>query len=380
MYDKAKDKIIDENIEKCLITENNTVNVHNNSNIIKKNYLLEEIEDNKFQNLLYKIIEDKDCTNKLMNENLLKRNLMENIIKENEISQNDPFQEIDNNIDNDLDRTITSHSAEDVNLIHELNEFEDVKVNYEKHSELIKDDNTIIKAYLQNNDKQSLLEEITDNNAKSLIDTNTDKILLLEQIKDIVGKPVMIKEQNIQIKKNMQNVEIIAILPKNIRKINIVLDLDNTLVFACTDNHSHLIKECNKEYKTYSIDNSDNEIKKYSIQNSDKNIFDLKIPFEGRSIKYRIQIRKYVVEMLIKLSSFCNFYIYTLGRTAYANEVLKLLKQISKLNLLIIANVEFKEMISAKTSDHQHLPKSLKRYYLRFLLDFLTTSNSLITV
>ena len=124
--------------------------------------------------------------------------------------------------------------------------------------------------------------------------------------------------------------EIIEIIEENNQRINIILDLDSTLVFASAEGYTNQIKECNNEKIKYSINNSNNENLSYSIQNSDKNIFDVSIPLEGHTVRLRIQIRKFVVEMLLNLNSFCDFYIYTLGRTPYANEVIKILKELSK--------------------------------------------------
>ena len=96
------------------------------------------------------------------------------------------------------------------------------------------------------------------------------------------------------------------------RKINIILDIDQTLVFSQKIEDSTIINInndlCNDNYYIeFFIDN-----KKYN---------------------YFIQVRKGLKDFILKLSPFCNFYVNTMANKVYIKEILILLNQKYNLNL-----------------------------------------------
>lgn len=95
-------------------------------------------------------------------------------------------------------------------------------------------------------------------------------------------------------------------------KINIILDIDQTLVFSQKIEDSKIINlnndVCNDNYYIeFYIDN-----KKYN---------------------YFIQVRKGLKDFILKLSPFCNFYVNTMANPIYIKEILILLNQ--KYNLIL---------------------------------------------
>ena len=88
-------------------------------------------------------------------------------------------------------------------------------------------------------------------------------------------------------------------------KINIVLDLDMTLIYAKLFNG-----------KTSILENTDD-------------YFYIKIEIQKIIYNFRLKIRNYTIELLKKLSQFCNIYVFTHGQTPYATEVIKILVDLS---------------------------------------------------
>jgi len=100
-----------------------------------------------------------------------------------------------------------------------------------------------------------------------------------------------------------------------IRKINLILDLDSTMVFA-----------------------ENNEMDKFRIHSQlfnpkQKEMFNIEFLLEDKFWKMNIRIRKNVINLLRSVSKFCNIFINTHGQTPYAIEVIKLLSEKSKVHL-----------------------------------------------
>ena len=68
----------------------------------------------------------------------------------------------------------------------------------------------------------------------------------------------------------------------------------------------------------------------YTNKNTDT-IYTIRPLINERIMSLKIKLRKFSIEMLKRLSVICDFYVYTHGRTEYANEVLKILKDQSKI-------------------------------------------------
>ena len=93
------------------------------------------------------------------------------------------------------------------------------------------------------------------------------------------------------------------------KKINLILDIDETLVF------SELEKELNKE-----------EDINFLNENSKKeDIYFIKIEVNNIIYIYKVQIRKNLANFFKELNPYCNFYINTMASPLYINEVVNIL-------------------------------------------------------
>ena len=96
-------------------------------------------------------------------------------------------------------------------------------------------------------------------------------------------------------------------------KINIILDIDQTLVFSQKIEEKERIININKDLC------NDNYYIEFYIENKKYNYF--------------IQVRKGLKDFILKLSPFCNFYVNTMANPVYIKEVLILLNKKYNLNL-----------------------------------------------
>lgn len=102
------------------------------------------------------------------------------------------------------------------------------------------------------------------------------------------------------------------LIKNNDFKINIVLDLDSTLIFADQADR---------------VDNLD-------YQNPDKEEIFLIQPMISKNVyKLKFKIRKNCLELIRKLSKICNIFIYTHAQEPYAKEVVKLLSERSGIEI-----------------------------------------------
>ena len=104
-------------------------------------------------------------------------------------------------------------------------------------------------------------------------------------------------------------------------KINIILDIDLTLVYS---------QRINSDEEMLLYNNRKNN--KYS---DDSHLIEFYL--ENKKYIYNIQVRKGLKEFMLKLLPYCNFYISTMANAIYIKEVLKLLNK--KYNLILSNNV-----------------------------------------
>ena len=97
-------------------------------------------------------------------------------------------------------------------------------------------------------------------------------------------------------------------------KINIILDIDQTLVFS---------QKIEEKEKIVNINNNDLCNDNYYIE----------FYLENKKYNYFVQVRKGLKDFILKLSPFCNFYVNTMANPVYIKEVLILLNKKYNLNL-----------------------------------------------
>jgi len=176
-----------------------------------------------------------------------------------------------------------------------------IKENYSKEEQIKKEinDNFSIEDFCFKYDKKE--EEIKDNfddfdkiKEKEIINDLYQEKNLNQQKKDIHKLIEKIKKMNIE--------EIIKTQEGNAnKKLNIVLDLDNTCIFAFQISHQDQLKL----------------ILKYP----EKEIFFIEFMMNGNFIISALLIRKGLKEFFDFTKNFCNFYINTLGYENYGLEI-----------------------------------------------------------
>ena len=120
-----------------------------------------------------------------------------------------------------------------------------------------------------------------------------------------------ISEKNEDVKLTTENYKNIINSETFWEKINLVLDIDETLVF------SKMVKELKKE--------DDEALSLLKEDYSKDDIYYIKLDTNKRKFIYKVQVRKNMAYFFKKLSPFCNFYINTMATPLYVNEVINIL-------------------------------------------------------
>lgn len=106
-------------------------------------------------------------------------------------------------------------------------------------------------------------------------------------------------------------------------KINIVLDIDSTIIFAETISRDILANTT--EASNYMPTND----KVFNSSFEKEEIFFIKPVINNAVFTLKFKIRKYVIEFIQRVSRFANLYIHTHGQEPYAKEVIKIINTLS---------------------------------------------------
>ena len=180
---------------------------------------------------------------------------------------------------------------------------------------------------LDTNSTLITLEEEPNNNEEEDLMQYLDEIELV--LKDIYSKGIYMKnfinlvkakiggtqitEKNVDVKLTTENYKNIINSESFWEKINLVLDIDETLVF------SKMVKELKKD------EDHDEELSMLKEDCSKDDIYYIKLDTNKRKFIYKVQVRKNMAYFFRKLSPFCNFYINTMATPLYVNEVINIL-------------------------------------------------------
>ena len=160
----------------------------------------------------------------------------------------------------------------------------------------------------------------SDTSSTEAVENSNDyKNVFLKIIKKISTK---FNLESLNINENNINNKINKIISHANSKINIILDIDLTLVYSQRINS-------NEELLLYN--NNKNKNNGYS---EDSHL--IEFYFENKKYIYNIQVRKGLKEFMIKLLPYCNFYVSTMANSIYIKEVLILLNK--KYNLILNNN------------------------------------------
>ena len=186
----------------------------------------------------------------------------------------------------------------------------------------------------------------SDTSSTEAIESSFDyKNELLKIIKKISIKYNL---ENYNISEYNINNKINEILLQPNSKINIILDIDQTLVYSQRIN--------NKE--ELALYNNNNEY-------SDDCHF-IEFILENKKYLYNIQVRKGLKEFILKLLPYCNFYISTMANPIYIKEVLTLLNK--KYNL-ILNNSGSNNVFITYQNEKKTLPSEITKYGNFLILD-----------
>ena len=186
----------------------------------------------------------------------------------------------------------------------------------------------------------------SDTSSTEAIESSFDyKNELLKIIKKI---SIKYKLKNLNISVNNINNKINEILLQPNSKINIILDIDQTLVYSQRIN--------NKEELTLYNNN---------IQYNDDCHF-IEFNLENKKYLYNVQVRKGLKEFILKLLPYCNFYISTMANPIYIKEVLTLLNK--KYNL-ILNNSGSNNVFITYQNEKKTLPSEITKYGNFLILD-----------
>ena len=134
--------------------------------------------------------------------------------------------------------------------------------------------------------------------------------------------------------------EIVSKMENN--KINIVLDIDQTLVFSQKITDPELIKNYQNKFQNFF---------------SNSHLLEIST-IDGKKIYFNVQVRKNLTEFLQNIQNFCNFYINTMASPLYVNAVLTLLYQ--KYNLRL-SNSGKNNVIITKQNQRKTLPAEIAK-------------------
>jgi len=250
----------------------------NNKNIFNYN------EFKKKNNVKEPILNLEDLLNYL-DKNTQKGQKKEKFMEENKQNEDEQIYNQNNNFNNNYDD----------DYFYDINKIDDQNINYEEN---IKNE----KLYKKIECGKILKNSFVKCN-KKILNINERK-----QLKDIINT-LDLENNNYG---NIKNIEQ--------EKINLILDLDNTIIFSFLDNQKLNREKVNNKINEFKNDNNRNE-KIYNI--------DITINMMGKTIDFFtfFKFRNGTEEFFKKLKPFCNFYVYSNGAKEY---VYTIVQQIEK--------------------------------------------------
>ena len=202
------------------------------------------------------------------------------------------------------------------------------------------------KKFYKNQKKHSLFSKTIFSDTSSA-DTNESSHEYKNELLKIINYISMKYKINHNLCENNIDNKINEIISQNKKlKINIILDIDQTLVFSQKIEESETIININNDIK------SDNHYIEFYIEN--------------KKYIYFIQVRKGLKNFIIKLSPFCNFYVNTMANPVYIKEILILLNQ--KYNL-ILNNTGINNVFITYQNNKKTLPPEITKNGYFLILD-----------
>ena len=136
-------------------------------------------------------------------------------------------------------------------------------------------------------------------------------------------------------------------------KINLVLDIDETLVY------SKIVKELQK-------DGEEKKLNEEFKQDEEKDIYYIKLDAIKKIIFFKVHVRKNMAEFFRKLSPYCNFYINSMACPLYVKEVIDIL---CKNYGLKFSNLDENNIIFTPSDKKKCLPEKITKKENFLILD-----------
>ena len=162
-----------------------------------------------------------------------------------------------------------------------------------------------------------------------------------------------IQEKNVNVKFLTENLKKCINSISYSEKMNLILDIDETLVF------SKMVKELKKGEDV-------NKIIENLQKESKDDIYYIKLESNIKTFIYEVEVRKNMAYFFKKLSPFCNFYINTMAGPAYVNEVIRILFKDYGLRF---SNINENHIIYTSTLNKKMLPKEIVKNENFLILD-----------
>ena len=162
-----------------------------------------------------------------------------------------------------------------------------------------------------------------------------------------------IQEKNVNVKFLTENLKKCINSISYSEKMNLILDIDETLVF------SKMVKELKKGEDV-------NKIIENLQKESKEDIYYIKLDSNIKTFIYEVEVRKNMAYFFKKLSPFCNFYINTMAGPAYVNEVIRILFKDYGLRF---SNINENNIIYTSTLNKKMLPKEIVKNENFLILD-----------
>ena len=246
----------------------------------------------------------------------------------------------------------------------------------------LKSKNMLKKKFIKIKKKQEIKNSISDDIS---LDTNSTLISLEEEsninnsdmlqyideielvLKDIYSKGIyfknlnnFIKNENGQFKEKNVNVKFLTenlknwINPlSNSEKINVILDIDETLVY------SKIVKELQK-------DEDINQIIENLQKNEKEDIYYIKLESSDRTFIFKVHVRRNMTDFFKALNPYCNFYINTMASPLYTNKVVNILCENYGLKL---SSTNEKSIIFTSSVNKKYIPQDISKNENYLILD-----------
>ena len=219
---------------------------------------------------------------------------------------------------------------------------------------------------LETNSTLITLEEESNQNNTELINYLKEIELV---IKDIYSKGIYFKNLKnfIKIENDKGQIpgknENVKFLTENLKncinslkyteKINLILDIDETLVY------SSMVKELQKD------EDLNKEIE--SLQkNGESDIYYIKVESLNKILLFKVYVRKNMAVFFRKLSPYCNFYINTMASPLYVKEVIDILCNNYGLKF---SNINQNNVIFTSPNNKKNLPDEMTKKENFLILD-----------